>query len=128
MQRLFSTFPGRGAGLALMILRLAVAATLLSPLVTGVRLCPGSAVEVLLTLSGIAAALLAVGWWTPVAAAAAILFTVSTVWFCRATTVNALQIAILVSIGLLGAGAYSVDAHLYGRRRLVVGRPSTERE
>jgi len=36
---------------------------------------------------------------------------------------NALTIAILVAIGLLGAGAYSVDARLYGRRRLVVGRP-----
>jgi hypothetical protein len=38
--------------------------------------------------------------------------------------VNALMIAILVAIGLLGAGAYSVDARLYGRRRLVVGTPA----
>jgi hypothetical protein len=124
MQRLFGTFPNRGAGLALVILRVAGAATLLSPLVSGARLCPGSAVEVLFTLSGIAALLLVIGWFTPVAAASAILFTLGALWMCRATTVNALMIAILVCIGLLGAGAYSVDAHLYGRRRLVVGRPA----
>jgi len=33
------------------------------------------------------------------------------------------MIATLIAIGLLGAGAYSVDARLYGRRRLVIGRP-----
>ena len=37
MQRLFGAFPNRGAGLALLILRLAVAAALVS----GARLCPG---------------------------------------------------------------------------------------
>jgi len=124
MQRLFGTFPNRGAGLALVILRVAGAATLLSPLVSGARLCPGFGVEVLFTMSSIAAVLLTIGWFTPLAAASAILFTLGTLWFCSATTVNALMIAILVSVGLLGAGAYSVDAHLYGRRRLVVGRPA----
>jgi hypothetical protein len=128
MQRLFSTFPARGAGVALVILRLAVAASLLSPLVSGSRLCPGSGVEVLVTLSAMAAALLVVGYWTPLAASAAIVLTICTVWFCHAATVNALLIAILVSIALLGAGAYSVDARLYGRRRLVVGGSSSERE
>ncbi len=128
MQRLFNSFPGGGAGLALVILRFAVGASLLAPLVSGARLCPGSAVEVLVTLSGMAAALLVIGYWTPIAATAAIVLSVFSVWLCPAGTVNALLIAILVSIALLGAGAYSVDARLYGRRRLVVGRSSKERE
>jgi uncharacterized membrane protein YphA (DoxX/SURF4 family) len=56
-----------------------------------------------------------------------------TFWVCRepgvdALRINALIIAILVAIGLLGAGAYSVDARLYGRRRLVVGRQRSELE
>ena len=63
MQRLFDSFPGGGAGLALVILRLAVGASLLAPLVSGARLCPGSAVELLVTLSGMAAALLVIGYW-----------------------------------------------------------------
>jgi hypothetical protein len=123
MQRLFGTFPSRGAGVALVILRVAVAVVLIS----GARLCPGlgveSGVELLATLAGIAAMLLLVGWYTPLAAGLAVLVSLGTLWFCHETTVNVLLIAILVSIGLLGAGAYSVDARLYGRRRLVVGRP-----
>jgi hypothetical protein len=51
-----------------------------------------------------------------------------TSWVCREPWVdsfgiNTLTIAILAAIGLLGAGAYSVDARRYGRRRLVVGPP-----
>ena len=119
MQRLFGTFPNRGAGLALVILRVTVAIVLIS----GARLCPGPGVAVLATLGGIAAVLLMVGWYTPLAAGLAVLVSLGTLWFCHETTVNVLAIAILVSISLLGAGAYSVDARLYGRRRLVVGRP-----
>jgi len=105
MQRLFGAFPNRGAGLALLILRLAVAAAL----VTGTRFCPGPATEVLVGLS--------------LAAASAVLISLCTLWVCREPGINALMIAILVAIALLGAGAHSVDARLYGRRRLVVGRP-----
>jgi hypothetical protein len=127
MQRLFGSFPNRGAGVALVILRVTVAVVLLS----GARLCPesgvgsgvGPGVEVLVTLAGIAALLLMVGWYTPLAAGLAVLVSLGTLWLCHETTVNVLAIAILISISLLGAGAYSVDARLYGRRRLVVGRP-----
>jgi TQO small subunit DoxD len=124
MQRLLGTFPNRSAGVALLILRLAVAAALLS----GTRLCPGPETEVLLALSRIAAVLIIVGWYTPLAAVSAVLVSLCTFWVCHeprvdALGLNALMIAILVAIALLGAGAYSVDARLYGRRRLVVGRP-----
>ena len=119
MQRLFGTFPNRGAGLALLILRLAVVAALVS----GARFCPGPETEVLLALSRMAAVLIVVGWYTPPAAVSAALVSVCSLWVCREPWVHVLMIAILVAIGLLGAGAYSVDARLYGRRRLVVGRP-----
>jgi hypothetical protein len=120
MQRLFGTFPNRGAGLALLILRLAVAAVLVS----GARFCPGPEAEVLLVLSRIAAILIMVGWYTPLAAVSAALVSLCSFWVCRELGLNVLMIAILVAIGLLGAGAYSIDARLYGRRRLVVGRPA----
>jgi hypothetical protein len=124
MQRLLGTFPDRSAGLALLILRLAVAAALIS----GVRGCPGPETDVLLALSRIAAVLIIVGWYTALAATAAVVVSLCTFWVCResgidAVAINALMIAILLAIGLLGAGAYSVDARLYGRRKLVVGRP-----
>jgi hypothetical protein len=123
MQRLFGTFPNRGAGVALVILRLAVATALIS----GARLCPGPETELLLALSRIAAVLIIVGWYTPLAAGSAVLVSLCTFWVCREPGVNALMIAILIAIGLLGAGAYSVDARLYGRRRLVVGHPPGNR-
>jgi hypothetical protein len=119
MQRLFGTFPNRGAGFALLILRLAVA----TALVSGTRLCPGRETEVLLALSRMAAILIVVGWYTPLAAVSAALVSLCSFWVCREPGINLLMIAILVAIGFLGAGAYSVDARLYGRRRLVVGRP-----
>ena len=124
MQRLLGTFPNRSAGVALLILRLAVAAALIS----NARHCPGPETEVLLALSRIAAVLIIVGWYTPLAAVSAMLVSLCAFWVCRepgvdALGIDALRIAILIAIGLLGAGAYSVDARLYGRRRLVVGRP-----
>lgn len=125
MQRLLGTFPNRSAGLALLILRLAVATALIS----SARLCPGPETDVLLALSRIAAVLIIVGWYTPLAATSAVVVWLCTFWVCREPVVdtlriNLLMIAILVAIGLLGAGAYSVDARLYGRRKLVVGRPA----
>jgi uncharacterized membrane protein YphA (DoxX/SURF4 family) len=124
MQRLLGTFPNRRAGVALLILRLAVAAALIS----GARLCPGPVTDVLLALSRIAAVLIIVGWFTPLAATSAAAVSLCTFWACRQPGVealgfNALMIAILIAISLLGAGAYSVDARLYGRRRLVIGTP-----
>ena len=129
MQRLLGTFPNRRPGLALLILRLAVAAALIS----SARLRPGPETEVLLALSRIAAVLIIVGWYTPLAAVSAMLVSLCTFWVCPeprvdALGINALIIAILIAIGLLGAGAYSVDARLYGRRRLVVGRPGDKWE
>jgi hypothetical protein len=124
MQRLLGTFPNRSAGLALLVLRLAVAAALVS----GARLCPSPETDVLLALSRIAAILIIVGWYTPVAALAAGLVSLYPLLVCREPWVNALTIAILIAIGLLGAGAYSVDARLYGRRRLVVARPRSKLE
>ena len=118
MQRLLGTFPNRSAGLALLILRLAVA----TALVSSARLCPGTETEVLLALSRIAAVLIVVGWYTPLAAGSAVVVSLCTFWVCREPGINLLLIAILIALGLLGAGAYSVDARLYGRRRLVVPR------
>jgi hypothetical protein len=118
MQRLFGMFPNGKAGFGLLILRLVVAVALVSyP-----RLCAGRESELLLALSRIAAVLILVGWYTPLAALSAALISVVSLWVCREFEVNALVIAILVAVGLLGAGAYSVDARLYGRRRLVVVR------
>ena len=124
MQRLLGTFPNRSAGLALVILRLAAATALIS----SERLCPGTETDVLLALSRIVAVLIIVGWYTPLAAISATAVSLCASWLCREPGINLLLIATLFALGLLGAGAYSLDARLYGRRRLIVGRPRTSVE
>ena len=116
MQRLFGTFPNRGAGLALVILRLAAAVAL----VTRTWLCPALGATVLMALSALAALLIIVGLFTPIVSGAAALGSLGSIQFSNEPQTSALMIAILVALTLLGAGAYSADARLYGRRRLVI--------
>jgi uncharacterized membrane protein YphA (DoxX/SURF4 family) len=117
MQRLFGTFPSRGAGLALVVLRVAVA----TALVTRVWLCPAQGATVLMALSVVAALLITVGLFTPIVSGSAALVSLGFIRFSSEPSMSALTIAILIALALLGAGAYSVDARLYGRRRLVIG-------
>jgi uncharacterized membrane protein YphA (DoxX/SURF4 family) len=117
MQRLFGTFPSRGPGWGLLVLRLAVAIAL----VTRVWLCPDLGATVLMALSAIAALLITFGLFTPIASGSAALLSLAFIQFSREPYMSALMIAILVAIALLGAGAYSLDARLYGRRRLIIG-------
>jgi hypothetical protein len=116
MQRLFGTFPNRGAGLALVVLRLTMAIVL----VTRVWLCPAPGATVLMALSAIAALLIAIGLFTPIASGSAALVSLGSIQYSNEPAMSALTVAILVAVALLGAGAYSVDARLYGRRRLVI--------
>ncbi|MCI1052988.1 hypothetical protein MOQ17_08610 [Stenotrophomonas maltophilia] len=104
MQRLFVMFPDRGPGLGLLWLRLCVAAALCGP---GM---PGGWWSALYLL---AVAMLALGVLTPLAAvtAAVGLSTLPGPW-----PLALLPLALLV----LGPGAYSLDARLFGRR--VIGR------
>ncbi|PZS71644.1 hypothetical protein [Stenotrophomonas maltophilia] len=104
MQRLFVMFPDRGPGLGLLWLRLCVAAALCGP---GM---PGGWLSALCLL---AVAMLALGVLTPLAAVmtAVGLSTLPGPW-----PLALLPLALLV----LGPGAYSLDARLFGRR--VIGR------
>ena len=98
MQRLFSSFPDERPGAGLLILRATVAAALLME--------TGSATALF------AAAPLVVGFMTPAAAVAAAV----TALCCEAYPLA----AVAVALALLGPGAYSVDARLFGRREIVI--------
>ena len=121
MQRLFSTFPDNWPGLGLILLRLAVGAPLL---VSGFTIGIGASLNTAawLVIAGCAAAILIVaGFWTPLGAATE---AVVELWLAAAgddfNTEPAIKSLIGVSLMMLGPGYYSIDARLYGRKRIQI--------
>jgi uncharacterized membrane protein YphA (DoxX/SURF4 family) len=129
VQRLFATFPTGSPGVGLLVLRLAVALAL------GVHGASCLAGEPTLGTSAVAvtaavtATLLLIGLLTPFAGSLAALMGVglAMAWL-PAPTPNAFEVrltAILVvsaatAIALLGPGAFSLDAALFGRREIAI--------
>jgi hypothetical protein len=98
VQRLFSSFPDGRAGAGLLILRITVAA--------GVVLQTESALALFV------AAPLVAGFMTPaIAAGAAVIAMMADAPYVA---------AIAIALALLGPGAFSVDARLFGRREIVI--------
>ncbi|MBA0448264.1 hypothetical protein [Stenotrophomonas maltophilia] len=102
MQRLFVMFPDRGPGIGLLWLRLCLAAALCMP---------GTHVGGWSTLYLLAVPMLVAGAVTPLAAltAAVGLFAQQAPWP---------QAVLPLALLMVGPGAYSVDARLFGRRLL----------
>jgi uncharacterized membrane protein YphA (DoxX/SURF4 family) len=114
MQRSFSSFPNSRPGISLLGLRILLACNALSdsinapvlPTPFGVALC------VALALTG---AGLLVGLWTPVCALLLATFE------CYAALMgpwdlHSARVAVSVCVAMLGPGAWSLDARLYGRK------------
>lgn len=118
MQRLFSTFPSRGPGVALVLFRACVAALF--------AFDAWAHLPVVATASCLAAGalttLLLLGFATPFACllclVAEALFTAQDF-----TPMTGLVLVEATALALLGPGAYSVDALLFARRRLVWPAP-----
>ena len=119
MQRLFSTFPNSWPGRALLLLRIATAIPLLERSLAFI--CGMTHASILgIELIGLAcAALLIVGFYTPLAALVQVGLEI---WMASQGHANFEEHCVLVAVGIslmmLGPGAWSVDAHLFGRKRI----------
>jgi uncharacterized membrane protein YphA (DoxX/SURF4 family) len=106
-------FPTGAAGVALLLLRLVVAITFL---------ISGTLVTSLWTLSVVIVleAALCLGFLTPYAAFLCCLMELRLVLMRAGEDESHLFVAILsgAALALIGPGAYSVDSHIFGRRRL----------
>lgn len=130
LQRLFSAFPGGPPGIGLLILRMAVGATLLAQ---GI-LClpwyaPASASVVVAVVLISTGGCILVGFLTPVLGILAGIecLGLASLWFplpsgslldCKPFILH--LIATATAISLLGPGAYSLDARLFGWREIVI--------
>ena len=112
-------FPGGWPGAGLFVLRMAAAI----PLIIGGGLAGRDAPQLglhamYLATIGVGILLLA-GLWTPVAGALQVIIEVW-IFFSRGDGANLhlLLVALGVSLVMLGPGAWSVDARLFGRKRI----------
>jgi hypothetical protein len=124
VQRLFAMFPQGGPGLALVLLRGSILATLFTVARPYASVVYGPLPQVGFVLVSLCVAL---GFLTPVmavtAAAAAVVDMLGGApaqgfWVSGALLLDA------SALGLLGPGAYSVDARLFGRRVTVLPAPT----
>ena len=131
MQRLFSTFPGNWPGIGLLLLRLAAGLTLLVQAAKYIPEWRSLKVEALaaVVMSLVAGVSLLAGILTPVTSGLLVLGTVifafTSASLVAVTLINSRLVlidvmAIAIAIGLLGPGAYSLDAYLFGRREIYI--------
>ena len=116
LQRLFSMFPNGLPGAGLLLLRLVCSVLIISGAVT-----THSRALILQSIAIAAALLLLVGLWTPIAG---LLIAFVELWIALAGA-NGIENAILLAtlgaaLAALGPGSHSVDAKLYGRKRIQI--------
>lgn len=118
MRRLFSTFAHGRPGLALLLMRLAAGAVLIARGIPVLR--SDAATDTVIAAVAILAGLcLVAGLWTPIVGAVGAL---ASLWNGLPQPSDALSnllwAAVAVSLALIGPGAYSCDARLFGWQRI----------
>ena len=114
MQRLFSTFAAGAPGAGLLIQRLLVGGALVYSAVAA----PGGEFTVPQVIGGLSGVLLIAGLWTPLVGVVA---GCAEAWVAFSSPAHPAMPAVLAVLGmtlaLIGPGAWSIDARLYGRKR-----------
>lgn len=119
MQKLYSTFADRWPGLGLLLQRVVVAILLFYFCIGHLTQAPFSGAMIPDIIGACSAVLFLVGLWTPFVGT---LIALVELWIAVAHLGDPWVSIMLATNGatsvMLGPGAYSVDARLYGRRHL----------
>lgn len=123
MQRLFSTFANGWPGIGLLLLRLLTATVLFHSAIIHLGQPIPLTSTVLRMVSASAGLLLLAGLWTPLVGA---LIALLEIWITFSFAANPLIHIMLATLGatlaMIGPGAWSLDARLFGRKRIEAPR------
>jgi putative oxidoreductase len=124
LRRLFSTFARGWPGIGLVVLRVVLGIALIWRGVGRLSGDPSTHMTVLSVLGIGAALLLLMGLWTPVAATLVAAVQVWKIcWKFGDPWIYILLGTIAVAVAMLGPGFWSVDARLYGWKRIDLPNP-----
>jgi hypothetical protein len=118
LRRLYSTFAGGAPGIALLLMRLVVGAVVLWR--AGPGLWSGAPLHIVASASfALAALLLIAGLWTPVAGAVVAVVAISEI-LKTGELLNGRLLAATIgcALAMLGPGRLSIDARLFGWKRI----------
>ena len=125
MRRLFSSFARGWPGAGLLVLRLTTGIALVGYTIASVRGTPTSETVLLPGIAFGAGFLLIIGLWTPIAGTIVTFFEVWRIFSQHGDLwTNVLLAGLGVSLALIGPGHWSLDARLFGWKRIDV---STEK-
>ena len=119
LQRLFSTFPSGRPGAGLLLLRVCAGTPLILEGMFALRGSPHFATVTMPVGVVVVGIFLIVGLWTPLAGTLQGIIELLTVFpHSSEATLHLLLAALGVSLVMLGPGAWSLDARLFGRKRI----------
>lgn len=119
VRRLFSTFAHGAPGLGLLLLRVVAGMCFVFQAAMALWGDPPVASTLLYVLTGALGALLLIGLWTPVAGTVLAIIALGSAFLHRVEFLNCVLLAALgAGLALLGPGTWSVDAHLFGWKRV----------
>jgi putative oxidoreductase len=120
LRRLFSTFAQGWPGAGLLILRLVACSAVAASGLRGLSVAQPGEPAILQIAAIIVSALLLVGLWTPLSGCLAAAFALwALIVKCGDPWSNILLAATGVALSLIGPGVWSLDARLFGWRRIL---------
>src|SRR5262245_41248356 len=134
VQRLFSTFPNGWPGAGLLLVRLGLGTALISVGVIGFLATAAEAFVFVQNILAVGAGIfLLIGLWTPLAGGLAALQEMGRLLPLfspakEAVWIHTLFVVLSAGVAMVGPGAWSIDARLFGRKRFDLDPPPVKRK